>query len=145
MRLVQHKTDYIVIKAETNSVWDSCDFALVEITPEFIEMLEKARELSEPLKKELGYNFYNIALWVNPDGWYVDGNGLLPLDYWWSFVELEEGEPESFEEPEQAIDAVCMKVVNAAYFYFTGRGKHTSEYFSTFHIEIKELLEKWRS
>lgn len=141
-----------MIKAGVSSEWDSCDFVLVQMTPGYIKTL-KERSLAAKL---IPYNadMFSLIYWDSPDGWY-----LHSLDDWaesiaedsvhrtdilqelsWSFVEFEEdGERDSFSQPEQRIDCCKMEVFKDGTARFTAVGKNTGEDFWTFEFSIEAI------
>lgn len=148
MKLTKEPTPYIMVSAMTNSEWDSCDFILLRLSPEYINTLQARVMAVNKVKEE--NNFYNISFWDSPDGWYqacyLVGEDMdeeereidVPQD--WSFVELEEKELEEIVSPEQRIDAECMRIHAGGMAQFVGYGKHTSEEFYTAEFPLSQIV-----
>jgi hypothetical protein len=139
-------TDHIVIRATTNSEWDTCDFVLVSITDGFLQRLQQRQSLVETLPKDS--SFYSMSYWECVDKWCVHTGDdyefesmLQESKEGWCFVELEEGEEEELFLVEQRVDTQTIDI-DKTFFKFKGYGKHTSEEFWTEDVNTKEFLNR---
>ncbi len=133
----------LILKAATNSQWDSVDFALVGLSEEFCKIIQAAYMEAEKLKKTIGYSFGHIVLGTDDAEWYVnvsDSNspsdrimGILGENEW--AVAKEEFETITLQGPEQSVRDGEIRVCSAGV-QFVGWGKHTAEEFYTTYIPI---------
>lgn len=141
MELSITKTNTIIIKAFTNSEWDSVDFVLVRISDSYLKTIAERYRSVEILNKD-NY-FYNVSYWDAPDGWFLTDNSLvLDLeDRDWSYIDISDDEIEQLSSPEQTIDAQQCKISSDT-LSFQGYGKHTSEEFWTASVPISEIIKE---
>jgi hypothetical protein len=148
MKLSETKTDWMILKASTNSEWDSCDFVLVQLTPAYINTLKERSNLARSFLENT--DLYSLVFWDGPKGWYryaeensesmeMFSDGVIT----WSFIEFEDdGERDAFVQPEQRIDIRQMEVYKDGEARFTGAGKYTDEDFWTSEFSIDALIPK---
>ncbi len=68
MQKSETPTEYVIIKAYTNSEWDSCGFAIIHVSDEWRTTMQKRFEAIEPFKED--YTFYNHSYRDAPEGFY---------------------------------------------------------------------------
>ncbi|MDX3913920.1 MAG: hypothetical protein QHC79_10325 [Pseudosphingobacterium sp.] len=146
MKATNKTTAHLLIKANTNSEWDSCEFAIVHISEEWKMEQAKRLEYLEPLKDNYQFqsmNFYDSAI----DFFRVDEDDRPNIenllgDKEWTFVELEKSEQERLTPPESRLD--CYRLVFRAdgTAHYTAYGKHTSEEFWTKEFSLPHLIEQ---
>ena len=73
MQKVEH-SEYILIRAYTDSEWDSCDFAIIHVTPEWKTLMEEKVEKAIAFKGDSG--FYYLVYAGGPEGFYKDDEGF---------------------------------------------------------------------
>jgi hypothetical protein len=145
MRLSEKPTAYLLLQAFTGSEWDECQFAIVRITEEWKKQQAKRLEAVQPFAKDINFlslNYHDTA--VN----FYKTNGeeqpnleqLLPKEGW-AFVELDEGEQESFAAPEQRLDCYTLVVLKGGNAYYKAFGKNTDEEFWTEQFPLKQLIQ----
>lgn len=139
MKLSDKATAHILVKANTNSEWDNCEFAIVHFSEEWIKEQANRLELVKPLQGNYHFssmNFYDTAV-----DFYSTGEDEQPdiekmlADKEWVFVELDNEEQETFPIPENRLS--CYSLVLRA--SGTAYGKHTSEEFWTEEIDLNIL------
>ncbi len=62
MKTTDKATAYLLVKANTNSEWDSCEFAIVHITDEWKREQAKRLEAVKPFAED--YNFHPSATMI---------------------------------------------------------------------------------
>lgn len=148
MKLTTEPTDTIVIKAQTNSEWDSCEFALVPVPD--LDKINKVLEHIHTIKK-INSDVFKVSFWDYAN-FYSSTEGLNEtviefLDEGsegWSFIEITEEELKNLEETEQKIDTIqmCVDVYNTI--LWKGYGKYTSEEFYTDDISVQKLEDAYK-
>jgi hypothetical protein len=152
MIVSKNQTNTLAIKASTNSEWDSVDFAILHLTPEWIELMKNRLKLVEQCKNSVG--FYNITWWDCPDGYFIHGDegvtdtGCLDEDehyknVGWCYVKLTQDELDKYPAPEQKIDAEVIRINGDGDAWFAGYGKHTSEEFYTSRFPISKIIKDY--
>lgn len=145
MKRSDKATGYVLIRAYTNSEWDSCDFAIIHITPEWLQRFVRYYGEAERLYKN-DSSFAHIEYWSAPKGFYIDNddspdtaNEILGTETDWSFVELEQNELDNLPVPENALNAFLLRITHYGQASFRAYGKHTGEEFYTAHFNIAAL------
>jgi hypothetical protein len=139
-------TDYILIRATTNSEWDSCDFAIIKLSDEWRDTMQQRIKAVEPFKND-SY-FYHLSFWDAPEGFYknIDEDDLvgeiLKTESDWCFIAIDETELEKLPVPENKLEAQQILVMKNGYARFTAIGKHSGEDFYTSDFNINELIKK---
>lgn len=146
MKISDKQTANILIKARTNSEWDSCECALVHISDEWKKLQAERLDAVKLFKDD--YNFQSLRFYSYSAKFYQYGGDEIPDieellgDKDWSFVELGKDEQDKFVVPENNLD--CYRIViyrdgNARYEAF---GKHTNEEFWTNKIPLQQIIEQ---
>lgn len=136
-------TAHILVKANTSSEWDNCEFAIIHLSDEWKNEQARRLEVVKPLKGDYHFasmNFYDTAV----DFFGNDEKDQLNIDKMlsektWAFVELDEGEPATLIMPENSM--TCYRLVLRANgtAYYTAYGKHTNEEFWTDEFDLNIL------
>lgn len=143
MKTTDKNTAYILLKANTNSEWDNCEFAIVHVSDEWKKEQAKRLELVKPLEDDyhfLSMNFYDTAV----DFYRTGEDGQPDIEEMlggkeWVFVELKNEEQETFTIPENRLDCHRLAVRANGTAYYTAYGKHTSEEFWTEQLDLNIL------
>jgi len=147
MKRSDQPTEYIFIKAYTNSEWDYCDFAIIRITEQWRTVMRKRLNLLEPFKYD--NSFYSHHYWDSPEGFYtniVDEEDtditdlILKEDEEWAFVTLAENELNTFPVPENRLDTHQLVLTKFGSARFKAYGKHSGEEFYTEDFGIEEFV-----
>ncbi|SHK25154.1 hypothetical protein [Epilithonimonas mollis] len=145
MKLSAKATGHILVKADTSSEWDYCEFAIIHLSEEWKAEQAKRLALVTPLKGSYHFqsmNFYDTAI-----GFYRTGENDQPDiekilgNKEWVFVELDKGEQDTFAIPENRLD--CHRLVLRAdgTANYTAYGKHTSEAFWSQKFSLHQLIQ----
>lgn len=145
-----HKpTEHILVRAYTDSEWDSCDFAIITISQRWKEQQAKRLKMLESIKdddyflsvsyRDTFVDFYKTTQLKLSEEPTPNLESLLG-DADWTFVELEQEEQEQFSVPQSTLS--CYKIVfeRLDFFFYIAYDKHTSEEFWTTEIDLKEIL-----
>lgn len=145
MKRADTKTDCLFVEAQTNSEWDNCEFAILEITPEWLMMMKERFERVCACKGDdtLAEHIY----WGMPGDFYSHFDGTpkdLPLREGESsaFVCLEEGEREKLILPENTLRTFQTVVFPDGRVCFRAYGKHTGEEFFTDFLDLDGIIKE---
>lgn len=131
----------LILKANTNSEWDGVDFAIVDITKEFIDFLKEAMEDAQNMKHKYSHGFLGLRFSGDNAEWFCgdeEGHTLLGDE---EFVIVEKTlDTSKYQRPEQDIRYGQIKITGDSV-QFVGYGKHTSEEFWTESISIEEIIK----
>ena len=146
MQLSDKPTSHILVRAYTDSEWDSCDFAIISLSegwrktqPERLRAIKQV----ENTPSFLSIQFFDGAadFYRSGDDGLPDINGLLG-DNKWAFVELTQKEQDNLTPPESSLNCYKMVLYKDGEAKYTAYGKHTSEEFWTTVLPLRKILEK---
>ena len=147
MKKTEHGTEYILLKAYTESEWDFCSFAIIHITEEWKKTLTGRLEALVAFKDD--GNFCHLSYWGAPTGFYKDpddeaqrAEAILGQEDDWCFIELEETVPDNLPTPENKLGAHQLIIGKYGSALYKAYGKHTGEEFYTAEFGIGDLLAK---
>ena len=137
-------TEYLLIKAMTNSEWDDCDFAIIHITDDWKQTQKKRLEAVKPLENDydlkwLNYTDTNIEFFKFSEEHYPE------IQKWLSersriFIELETDDLKRLLQPENSLNCYQMQVYKNGNAIYNAFGKHTSEEFWTEEFLLTKLI-----
>ena len=136
-------TEYLLVRASTNSEWDTCEFAIIHITEQWKQQLEKRVAAIQPFKDD--YNLQSMSYYDTEVDFYTTDEDDLPdmeglLDGKdWAFVELAKSEQDSFALPENRLDCYRMIVYRSGAACYQAYGKHSGEEFFTADFSLTQL------
>ena len=142
-------TDYILVKADTDSDWDNCHFAIIHCTKEWRETMTQRLKAVQSVENEPGFislNFYDTSV----DFYCADENTQSHIDQIlgrkdWSFVELDENEQETFLTPESYLNNYKLSFYQHGTAIYSAHGKHSGDEFFTSDFSIKSVLNYHQS
>lgn len=148
MKTTQKQTGYILLKAGTNSEWDNCDFAIIHITEEWKQELQKRLEAVKPFEGDYNFsslNYYDSAVdfYKQDDEDNPDFEKLL-TEKQWVYVELDEGEQEKLTVPENRLECYRMVIYANRRACYQAYGKHTGEKFWTEEFNLNAICTAHR-
>jgi hypothetical protein len=147
MKRAEQPTEYIFIKAGTQSEWDYCDFAIIKLTDKWQSDMRTRLALLEPFKAD--DSFYNHTYWDYPEGFYTNildddrediAETILNEGEEWAFVSLAENELDTFPVPESRLDTYQLVLTKYGTARFKAYGKHTGEEFLTEDFDVEQLV-----
>lgn len=144
MKTTSQPTDHILIKAQTNSDWDECHYAIIHCTKEWKERLKQRLQYIQPFAED--YNFCSMNFYDTSVDFYRTDEDEQPDifailgDNDWAFVELENGEQETFLAPENRLDTYRLRLYRNGTAVYSAYGKNTGEEFYTEEFSVLDIL-----
>ena len=144
MKLSNKPTAFLLVKAYTNSEWDSCDFAIVQLSEEWKKEQAKRIAAVKPFVND--YNFQSLNYYDTAVDFYRTGEDDQPdlekllAEKEWAFVELDENEQDNFTIPENPLDCYRLMVYKNGYAIYKAYGKHSGEEFWTEDFSLTQLI-----
>lgn len=143
MKVSDKPTGHILVRAHSNSEWDSCEFAIVTISEKWKEEQLKRLEFIKPFAEDYVFqslNFYDYSV----DFYQTGEDGLPDLDELlagkdWTFIELNEEEPDNLTPPESSLDCYRLAIYRDGDAQYKAYGKYTGEEFWTENLPLKQL------
>lgn len=145
MKISEKPTEYLLLKARTNSEWDVCDYAIVPISEDWKNELQKRLTSIEPFTEDpmfLSMNYYDTTIEFYKDDHRImpDSSELLE-DKEWAFIIIDDEETEELSPSENRLDCHELVVNIDGTAYYKAYGKYTGEEFWTAHFSIRKLME----
>lgn len=138
-------TEYLLIKAKTNSEWDNGDFAIIHITDDWKKTHQRRLEAVKIVENDfdlkwLNYTDTNVEFFKFSEEIYPE------IQEWLSgisriFIELEKDDLKKFLQPENNLNCYQMQVYKNGNAIYNAFGKHTGEEFWTEEFSLSELSE----
>lgn len=143
MKISQNPTEYLLIKAMTNSEWDDCGFAIIHITDEWNKTQKKRLEAVKLVENDhdlkwLNYADTNVEFFKFSEEHYPEVEELLSGRSR-IFIELETENLKELSQPENSLNCYQMQVFKNGNAIYNAFGKHTSEEFWTEEFSLWEL------
>jgi hypothetical protein len=145
MKLSEEPTEYLILNARTNSEWDECDFAIVNVCGSWKKEQQNRLEIIEPFQKD--YNLISMDYYDTAVEFYKDDNAIMPdsaellNERQWSFIIISQKEINALSLPENRLDCYSLVVKRGGYAIYKCYGKHTGEEFWTADFSIQEILD----
>ena len=79
MKLSDKTTAHILVKANTNSEWDNCEFAIIHLSEEWKKEQVKRLALVKPLE---GNHYFWLVLRANGTGYYTAYGKHTSEEFW---------------------------------------------------------------
>lgn len=138
-------TEYLLIKAKTNSEWDNGDFAIIHITEEWKQTQQKRLEAVKIVENDYDLKWLNYAD-TNVEFFRFSKELYPEVEDWLSersriFIELETDDLKRLLQPENSLNCYQMQVYKNGNAIYNAFGKHTSEEFWTEEFSLWELTQ----
>ncbi|GAA5089315.1 hypothetical protein GCM10023210_13980 [Chryseobacterium ginsengisoli] len=146
MKLSDTATDYIIINAKTNSEWDDCDFAIIQVNQNWKSLLQDRMNIMLSFEKD--YSLFSMDYADNSAEFYKDDNEIMPDsatfrdEKQWSFLSISQTELDALSSPENSLTSHELIVKAGGYAVYRSYGKHTGEEFWTAEFSIDEVIQK---
>jgi hypothetical protein len=127
---------HLIVKAHTDSEWDSVSAALVELNDDSISKLRKIRNAVENFNTDgLSFNrasffFYGAEFKISESGQYDEMETSCTV--------VEDLDMSDYSDPESPIDS-CTIDADKDSFRFTAYGKHTGEKFYSETVSFEDF------
>ena len=144
MKLSNEPTNYLLLRAHTNSEWDNCNFAIIHMTDAWKKEQRTRLKAVQPFSEDTYFqslNYYDTAV-----DFYVSDEEKNPdLDKWLAdksmvFIELDQQEAETLSVPENRLDCYRLEILRTGSAFYKANGKHTSEEFWTDEFSLEQLI-----
>ena len=131
MNISDKPTNRILVRARTDSEWDSCDFAIITLSEGWRKtQLERLKAIA-PFAND--HAFLSLHFFDGAADFYQSGDDGLPNidellgDNEWAFVELTQEEHDNLIPPESALDCYEIVLYKDGDAKYTAYGQSTSE------------------
>lgn len=145
MKISDKPTGDILVKANTNSQWDDCEFALIHLSEEWKKLQMASLESVKPFADD--YTFHSMRFYDCSASFYhsgEDGDGgpdeELLGERDWVFVELESDEVDRLTPPESSLDCYVIVIYRDGNARYEAFGKYTGEEFWTNKFPLPQLV-----
>lgn len=146
MKTSDKPTVNILIKANTNSEWDCCEFAIIHLSKEWKKLQATRLEAIKPFTDD--YTLQSIRFYSTSVDFYQSGDNGAPdieellADKDWAFVEMDENELDKLTPPENSLDFYTLEIHRDGNARYKAYGKHTNEEFWTNKFPLQQLTEQ---
>ena len=146
MKISDKSTEHILIKANTNSEWDCCEFALIHLSEKWKQQQVKRLEAVKPFTDD--YTFQSMRFYNTSVDFYQPGDNGEPdieellADKDWAFVEIDEDELDELTPPENSLDFYVLEIHRDGNARYKAYGKHTNEDFWTNEFSLQQITEQ---
>lgn len=144
MKTSDKPTAHLLVKAGTNSQWDTCEFAIVYLSQQWKKEQAQRLESIQPFKNDfnlLGVHYYDTDVNFH----LTDAEGQPDLEHLlagldMAFVELDD--EDIFLNPENSLDCYRLIIHTDGTARYMAYGKHTGEEFFTENFSLIQLLKE---
>ena len=146
MKISDKPTENILIKANTDSEWDCCEFAIIHLSEEWSKRQAKWLEAIKPFKDD--YNFQSMKFYdCSVEFFQAGGDEELDVeellaDREWAFVKLDNDELDKLTSPENSLDFYKIAIYRDGNARYEAFGKHTNEEFWTNEFPLQHLIDR---
>lgn len=146
MKISLNPTEYLLIKAMTNSEWDECGFAIIQITEDWKRTQKKRLETVKTVENDYDLKGLNYAD-TNVEFFKFSEELYPQVEEWLSersriFIELEKDDLKKMLQPENSLNCYQMQVYKNGYAIYKAFGKHTGEEFWTEEFSLHQLTQQ---
>ena len=145
MKTSPKPTEYLLIKAMTNSEWDDCNFAIININKDWKQNQKKRLEAVKMVENDYDLKWLNYAD-TNVEFFKFSKELYPEVEDWLSersriFIELETDDLKRLLQPENSLNCYQMQVYKNGNAIYNAFGKHTSEEFWSEEFSLWELCQ----
>ena len=145
MKTSDKPTAHILIRANTNSEWDCCEFALIDLSEDWSKLQAKRLEAVKPFKDD--YNFQSMRFYDGSVEFFQSGDEEPDMEELLAgkegvFVELDDDEQDELTPPENSLDFYKIVISRGGNARYEAFGKHTNEEFYTIEFPLQQLTEQ---
>ena len=145
MKTSDKPTAHSLISANTNSEWDCCEFALIDLSEDWSKLQAKRLEAVKPFKDD--YNFQSMRFYDGSVEFFQSGDEEPDMEELlagkeWVFVELDDDEQDELTPPENSLDFYKIVISRGGNARYEAFGKHTNEEFYTIEFPLQQLTEQ---
>jgi len=146
MKKSKKLTEYIIIKASTTSEKDTVEFAIIHLSPEWIELTIRRLAAIGEFKENAGLNHH--CFWEAPLGYYSGPKDddflkkMLPKHRDWTFITFKPNEINALLTPKSSLEGHQFMITKNGIAQFKAYGKHNTEKFETEQFNLLKLITK---
>lgn len=149
MKLSHIPTDYIFVRAQTNSEWDSCAFALISVSSEW---KKEQFERMYFFKAYEDCNTFHEAQFFNTEVQFFDADYELSeivkgfdkkLD--WCFLNVTQEEIDHLHSPQSRLGTCCICIDAFGNGKYKAWADHSGEEFFTDQFSIEAILKGYEN
>lgn len=147
MKISDKPTAQILIKANTSSEWDCCEFAVIYLSEKWKKLQTERLEAVKPFSDNDSFssiNFYDssVNFFQAGDDEESEMEELLG-DKDWTFVELDDDEEtDRLTSPESRLECYKLVIYRDGNARYEVHGKYTDEEFWTSEFSLQQLTEQ---
>lgn len=143
MKAVDFKTSHILVRAYSTNEWLFCNYAIINVTEEWLERARKAGEQAAALKEE--DTFASLSFYENKTDFYnieqeTEVDRVLDPEKDWSFIEITDEELENLDLVEERLEIHKIHFTPFDDLSITAYGKFSGNEYYTADIKISKLL-----
>ena len=141
MKKANQPTETILVKAYTDSEWDSCNFALIHCKESWLERMRERLGMVQPFAENM--DFCSVAFYdAGVDFYHTEDEDIINLLEKESptYVELEEDEEKRLVKPENRLNLYRLHVYPRGDFMYSAYGKHTNEEFWAESFTLENII-----
>jgi hypothetical protein len=135
MNISEQPTEQILVRAQTNSEWDNCDYAVIECNVKWAEEIRE-RLLSSRLYLDNDRFHHSVDFHVSND--IMDD--LLQHNQDWAFVEDDDNDY-GFPVPESVLIDISLILYSDGSGRYIATGKFTGEKYTTEFLPLGSIAE----
>ena len=145
MKTSTKPTEYLLIKAMTNSEWDDCNFAIININKDWKQNQKKRLEAVKVVENDYDLKWLNYAD-TNVEFFKFSEEDSPEIEECLSeksqiFIELETGNLKKLLQPENSLNCYQMQVFKNGNAIYNAFGKYTREEFHTEEFSLNQLVK----
>jgi hypothetical protein len=142
MKLTNSRTNHLLVRASSNSEWDTCRYAIIDVSDGY---MEKLNAIAETVQETVGKidGMLNTSILDGCVEFYTDIPFHLNLTgpQWYAFIEDLDLDDDEFILPESRLDCHQVRIGRMGGVYWLAYGKYTSgEEFFTEGVNIFDLI-----
>lgn len=146
MKIADKQTSYILLKAETNSEWDSCDFALINLTENWGGVQRKRIQDAKQFQQDstfcaLTYYTWEIQFYTDDDEICKSAHQLLD-EKQWAFISISKKNLERLSVPENKLEGYKLLIYPDGTAIYKVSGMYSGENFCTAVFPLHEIIER---
>ena len=144
MKRTDKPTEYILLRGETSSEFDGCDFAIFKITEAWVIKMIDRLQLLRFFKSDR--DFSHIAYSETVEGFYTYPvemtEGLLTGAEAWCFIDIAPDELQNIEEVNSELCGYELVIDSDGYASYRAYAEQNNDSFYTHDFKITSILEQ---
>ncbi|MFL9835567.1 hypothetical protein [Chryseobacterium terrae] len=143
MKISTIPTEYLLIKAMTDSEWDTCNFAIIHITEDWKQTQKERLKVTKIVENDNYLKWLNYAD-TNIEFFRFSSEQYPHIEQWLSensriYIDLESDDLRNLFQPDNNLHCYQMQVYKNGNAIYNAFGKHTGEEFWTEEFSLETL------